>query len=376
LDTIHSKPKILIVDDHQDNIDILTAILEDTYELSIAMNGSSALQIVPQFMPDLILLDIMMPVMNGFEFLKRIKKNPAYSNIYIMILTSNSGSEELIKALDLGANHYLTKPYRPIEVHAWIKTLIRMKKAEDQLKHSISILEHNAALGIQTASFAHDLGNILNNFLSYQVIEYDLNDIEKKLDQVSNKKIKNNIDRIRDSCFDIKESLSLGEEICSTIMSYSRSYHSQKKLWDLKEIVKIPLGIYKRQFLNNNIDLMIDFQNTSPILCRNCEIQRILLNLISNALEAMKNVQKKELTIKIYEIDKWVVLSMKDTGHGISTQNQSKIFNRFFSTKKIGSGIGLDIVKRIVESHRGKISFESKENVGTTFKLLFPIPSG
>ena len=370
-----SKEKILIVDDSQENVDLLIEILENRYELSIAVNGLSALQKIPQFLPDLILLDITMPVMDGYEFLENIKKESKYNDIYIMVLTNISKSEDVIRAIELGANHYLTKPFNPDEINAWVKTLTQKKKAEDLLKKSISILEHDAALGVQTSGFAHDLGNILNSLLCYKMIENDLNNIEDLVDQESRKRIKKYIKSIRNTCLDIQNSINLGGLICSNMMLYSDSCYSDLKLLDLKEILVTPLSIYKRHMRSNNIELLIDFEPTPLIRCKNCEIQRVLLNLISNAIHAMENSLKKELKIKLSKKDnKWVKLTISDTGHGIPKELQSKVFERFFTTKKRGNGIGLDTVKKIIESHEGNISLTSEEKYGTKITILFPIP--
>jgi DNA-binding response OmpR family regulator/two-component sensor histidine kinase len=370
------KLKILIVDDSQSCINILTEILGKTYDVAFATNGSKALQILTEFTPDLIMLDIMMPIMDGYDFIKYVRADPEYKDIYIMMLSNKSESEDIVKGLELGANHYITKPFDPIEIDAWVKTLIRMKNTEDQLKNSISILEHDAAFGVHTAGFSHDLNHILNNMECYEAIEFDLSNIEKNVDQKTKDNIKRYIDRIRNTCDDIRDSITLGKSICSNVMSYEKSCLSVTQYWDLKEIIKIPLNIYQRHIESNDIKLLLDFKDTPPILCKNCDIQRVIMNLMANAIYAMRDTLKKELTIQLFEKDNtWVALSIHDTGHGISSENQSKIFERFFTTKEKSAGIGLDTVNNIVKSHDGTILVNSKENWGSTFTILFPIPS-
>ena len=374
INIIDPKPKILIVDDNRHNIDLIKDILGDKYEYSFAMNGVLALETIARDIPDLILLDIMMPKMNGYEFLKCIREKPIYNCVFVMMLTSMSESEDLIRALELGANHYIKKPFDPQEIRAWVKTLIRMKKAEDKLKESISILEHNAALGIQTAGFAHDLNNILNNLIGTVIVEKALKKIEKKLEQETKETIEKEISTIREFNSDIRTTVDLGRSICSNVVSFSKTKDSLKYLWNLKDIITIPLGIYMRQIKNYGIKLITEYQDTSPVLCKKFEIQRIVLNIVSNAIDSMQHSSNKELTIKLYNEKEWVLLSISDTGHGISKENQDKIFERFFTTKKSrdGAGIGLDTVKKIVDNYDGKIVFYSKENIGSTFTLYFP----
>lgn len=136
-----SKPVVLVVDDTPDNITLLSGLLKDQYKIKVALNGEKALSIVAKEPPDLILLDVIMPVMDGYETCRRLKQNTKWKDIPIIFLTSRTDAEDESKALELGAADYITKPVNPIILLSRVKTHLSLKQASDFLKGQNHYLE-------------------------------------------------------------------------------------------------------------------------------------------------------------------------------------------------------------------------------------------
>lgn len=139
------KAKILIVDDSSVNLDILNETLKESYDLYAAINGVGALEILKRVIPDLILSDIMMPIMDGYDLLKEIQKFHDLKNIPFIFISSLDDMQNKVKGLQLGANDYIIKPFEPIEVRARVKNHLLLKKAKEYLQEQNGILESKVA---------------------------------------------------------------------------------------------------------------------------------------------------------------------------------------------------------------------------------------
>ncbi|MBF0574097.1 MAG: response regulator, partial [Desulfamplus sp.] len=158
---------ILIVDDTEENIDILSDLLGEDYEVIVAMNGTDALQAVAENHPDLILLDIMMPGIDGYEVCKRLKSNPATNDIPIIFVTAMDEVTNETKGLELGAIDYITKPINPLIVKSRVKNHLELQIARKELKQQNKILKENIRLREEMEQIArHDLKTPLNAVIS------------------------------------------------------------------------------------------------------------------------------------------------------------------------------------------------------------------
>ncbi|MBF0230774.1 MAG: response regulator [Desulfamplus sp.] len=162
---------ILVVDDTEENIDILSDLLDDDYNVSVAMNGKDALEAVSENPPDLILLDIMMPEIDGYEVCKRLKANPATNDIPIIFVTAMSEVTNETKGLELGAIDYITKPINPSIVKSRIKNHLELQIARKELKQQNEILKDNIRLREEMEQIArHDLKTPLNALINIPAI--------------------------------------------------------------------------------------------------------------------------------------------------------------------------------------------------------------
>jgi len=437
---------VLIIDDVEIEREILSFALESAKMKVInADNGKTGLEIFKSKKPDLIIIDLYMPVMDGYEVLESVKKISPLTPVIVI-----SGAEEIedaIKAIKLGAWDYLTKPVNDVDLlyHSLERVveraqLIKQKEnyekdlekkiklrtlelshindklikenkirkqaefelqkirdnleievqkktaqlrkakenaesANEQLKKSISLLEHEAALGTLTSGIAHDLNNVLTEMMAYSMIEKAALNIKNILSEDQENQLIKEFKKIEISCKAIKDSVDIGQKLCQSFTSISKSVSMGRKSQFILPLINPPLGIIQRKIKNLRINVeIIHDENIPKVNCNGSEIQRILLNLFINAIQAMERVSnERNLIIELSYDNEMVYIKVTDTGEGVPLEFQSKIFDNFFTTKLSGSGIGLSTAKKIVEAHHGIITVKSKPGNGTTFTIALPI---
>lgn len=345
-----SKETILIV---EDNIELLRSIKETlmiNFNVFCADNGEKALDIIKEYQINLIVSDIMMDVMDGYELLERIKEKEEYRNIPFIFLTAKAGTKEEKKGLSSGAIEYIQKPFSMETLQARIRSLIDF----NNLKKRAFDLEKYRSVGMMTASICHEIINPLSGIIGpLFIIERNEKEKNNGPDKIFNEginHIKDNVKRIS-NIVETMRSLFHGEQypledvainkIIDPIISIFKD-----KTFEIKYIKNIPEGF--------------------SIKTNKSVLTHIFMNIISNATESIKG----EGTITISGSDNNEI-KIKDTGCGIKTEVLPKIFDLAFTTKKEigGTGIGLYIVKELADRLGIKIEIKSKENEGTEFIL-------
>lgn len=465
------KQTILVVDDTPENIDVLVGILRDQYKVRAASHADQAFKAIAKKVPDLVLLDIMMPEIDGYEVCKRLKADPTTADLPVIFLTAKTAVEDEIKGFDLGAVDYITKPISPPVVLARVATHLSLKSAREsletknkQLKKTLSNLkaaqdqlvlsEKMAALGQLVAGVAHEINTPLGAIKSSAesvatslettiqtmqgnggeaLEEADFKLLWNLLGQLDatapplaprekRKAAKDLMEKLQAEGFDIgqtevKQLISLGireisdsistllnsprqsgiltlanhfnnirmgirtigtagnkaSKIVFSLKSYSHFGNTDEKLAaDIRTGVETVLTLYENQ-MKHAINLVTEFDEIPQIMCYPDELDQVWTNLIHNSLQAMNN--SGDLTVRVKAEDGNIVVSISDNGPGIPEEIQAKIFDPFFTTKPPGegSGLGLDIVKRIVEKHGGKMEYQTAAGEGTTFFITIPV---
>ncbi|NEP42276.1 MAG: response regulator [Okeania sp. SIO2H7] len=466
------KNNILVVDDTPANLRLLVNLLtENNYKVRAVPSGKLALAGIKQSMPDLILLDIMMPEMNGYEVCEKLKADPETRHIPVIFISAINEVLDKVKAFDVGGVDYVTKPFQVEEVLARVETQLENRSLQKSLQdknqelgralaelqaaqNQLILSEKMAALGQLVASIAHEintpLGAIrassnnsakaLGEFLEimpelFRELEGDrlkhfLALIEKSINNNSlfNTKEKRqfkreitkileaneipNARRIADTLVymkiygEIEEFLPLlkdenrdrllaaaynvsrlhvnGKNITSAVeraskvvfalKSYARYDQSgEKQLVQITEGIETILELYYNQ-LKQGVEVIREYDKLSPIWCYPDELNQVWTNLIHNAIQAMNG--KGKLEISVSQRDSYVEVTVTDSGPGIAPEIREKIFDPFFTTKPPGegSGLGLDIVRKIINKHEGKINVESRPGK-TKFTICLPINS-
>lgn len=358
------KKNLLVVDDEETNIDVLVNTLVEEYDVAVAKNGPKALELASKLMPDLILLDIMMPGMDGYEVCRQLKADPITATIPVIFVTALTELKNEEHGLGLGAVDYITKPISPPILKARVHTHLQLKSQYDRLKESVSrmeheakILQHKAELGIQAGCLAHDLGNILFGIMHVQFLpDYIAEGVPGREELVEDVLL-------------IMENLRLGCDVCQGYTSYIQNIDEGTVVQPFLPLLQ-PLDMYSRKFKGN---LVKDFASDLPLLsCKSHQLKRVFINLFVNAMQALEGQKEQNIHLRVWGKDGHILFRIADNGSGIARENLSRIFEECFTTKKKGIGLGLFLSKQIVESHNGIIEVQSSPDQGTAFTLSFP----
>jgi two-component system, sensor histidine kinase and response regulator len=307
--------------------------------------------------PDLILLDVMMPEIDGYEFTRRIRKNQTLPFIPILLLTAHYESS-VVEGLDAGADDFIRKPFDPDELHARVRSLLR-------LKHSIDERDQMANLRTDFVSrFTHDLRIplVASNRVLKLLLEGRFCEVSPELQEIINTMIGSNQDLL---------------EMVNTLLEVYRHEAGCKtlkiSLCNIQELVSevtqelTPLAEEKGLAVNISID-----ETASIVMGDRLELRRVFTNLIGNAI---KFTDKGSVNIHSFLSLKEITINIQDTGSGISKQDQAILFERFRQGKhqRSGSGLGLYLSRCIIEAHQGSINVISEAGQGSTFTINLPL---
>ena len=368
----NKKPLILIVDDIPKNLQVLSNILNiEGYQISFASNGKQALSILETTIPDIILLDIMMPEMDGFEVCKLIKSNSFTQNIPIIFLTGKADTDDIVKGLKLGAVDYITKPFNSAELLSRIRTHIELKFSRDAIvKYNERLLQAQEELRQLNASkdkffsiIAHDLRGPFSGFLGLSEL---LAEEYKELEPVEISQIAESMNKAAKRLFSFLENLL---EWSRTQMG--RMEYNPTKLDIFETAIRI-IGLFTANADEKGISLESKIEKNTFVVADNNMLNTIVRNLVSNALKFTHSGGK--ITISADEIsDNEIMISVSDTGIGIKAEDIQKIFkiDSKFTTpgtsNEQGTGLGLILCKEFVEKHGGELFIESAVGKGTKF---------
>ncbi len=410
---------VLLVDDNPANLQVLSSFLDQSsFEVWATRSGKKAIQRLDNdHLPDLILLDVMMPDMDGFETCKHLKSDPRVQDIPIIFMTALSDTADKVKGLRLGAVDYITKPFQYEEVLLRIdhqlklrnltKTLSAKNAELQQTQTQLIQAEKVATLGHLAAGIAHEVNNPINFiagnliFIEQYVIEVvELLKLYQKYLPDPPVEIQNAI-KTKDISFLINDlskiiqSMQTGTErvteIVSSLNKFSRHREAGKKLANLHEGLESTLLIIGHRLKPNAycpaIQLIKEYGELPLIECYPGELNQVFMNLICNAIDAIEEIQKNQdfeesfkypgvIRIQTEAIEERVIFRIADNGSGISEAERKKIFDAFYTTKPIGKGTGLGLsiaYQIVVNNHRGKLTCHSIQREGTEFIIELPI---
>jgi len=373
-----NKNKILVVDDAASVVSAIRDMLEPEYEVETAFNGKDALEILIKFRPDLILLDVMMPGMDGYEVCQRIRSDRAFGFVKIIMVSGKTMLKERLKGYDAGADDYIAKPFKAEELLAKVRVFLRLKSVEDQLcklnytlneqvrmrTEQLIDAEKMAAIGRYAAGVVHNLNNPL------QVIMGNAQLLAMR--HPDNRKI-----------MSLRKAAAQMRKTIGTILSTShRESKAECMNIDLNEVLKDQVELLKANpFFKHRIRTEMRLKPLPTYRGIYAHFSQSIGNLFKNALDAMHEKENGILSISSSMEHEAIIIKISDTGRGISKGKMGKIFNPFFTTKPLtakddrptGTGLGLASSKEMIESYGGEILVESQVDKGSTFTVRLPI---
>lgn len=364
------KPKILIVDDTPTNLSILEEILNDEdYFISVAQSGNQALSIIEKFTPDLILLDVNMPGIDGFETCRRLKSQENTRGIPVVFITARAEPEDVIQGFNEGGVDYITKPFNHSEVLARVQTHLKVQQLIRQLGLKNNQLKElnelkNKFLGMAS----HDMRNYLAAIKGYSQI---LREDKKELPEETQ-------DQFLSFIFKSSENmLKMVNDLLDVSVIESGELQLDLQPESLKNLISHNIMI--NQFFADKKDIRLQSELPDVPKCRvdANKIGQVIDNLLSNAIKFSE--PGTTVFINLEEEKGKLIFSVKDEGPGISDEDQAKLFQHFQKLSarptagESSSGLGLAISKKMIQAHEGRLSVTSQLGSGATFSFEIPL---
>ena len=390
--------KILIVDDNPSNLKVLYTYLKQAgFEVLVAEDGYSGIEVVKNSLPELILLDVTMPGMDGFEVCRRLKENKQHQNIPVLFLTALSETVNKVKGFEVGGVDYITQPTENEEVVARVKTHLMLNRLSQKLQQQNQDLQAEIERRQQVEQELNLSRNLLqknNDFLEQTVAERtaELSNSNQDLEQfayIASHDLRQPLRKIRmcteylaedySHCFDeqaesymtyIKGSIDRMYLLIDDLLTYSRVGKQEKEAVAIDLAKIVAECIEDLSIIIEEKQAIVKYDNLPTVKGNLREIRQLFQNLISNALKFTSD-RLPEIEITATYQDDSCVLAVRDNGIGIDPQFADKIFQMFQrlhpDSEYEGTGIGLAICQKVVNSHGGNIWIESQPGKGSCF---------
>ncbi len=371
------KRTVLVVDDEVEIQRYLNSLLCKEFNVLQAFDGEAALNMIEKNHPDLVLLDLMLPKLDGLEVCRRIKKNPLTRSIKVVQLTARVDEDAKIAALSSGVDDFLTKPFSSLEIVTRLKnldnaarleaevrkqnvelkeTLERLQKAEAQLLHR----EKLNALGTMAAGLLHEINNPLN----YSGVALDL--ARKKTECESDKDLEELLN-------DVAEGVQRVKTIVSDLRAFAtpRAFEGHKP-FKIANMIQHALRFTASELSTQKV--MIDVPEDLVAIGSEQQLTQVVVNLLLNASRACNSVSDKRqghIKILAHNNGQRVIITVHDNGSGVPKEKLSRIFDPFFTSNDVGEGLGLglSVSHTIIQNHDGTIDVETEEGRGTSFSF-------
>lgn len=420
---------ILVVDDTPANLEVICETLSDAgYEVATAINGDRALKRVQAYPPDLILLDVQMPGIDGFETCQRLKAEPKTASIPIIFMTALSDADSKEKGFDFGAVDYITKPFQEKEMLARVKTHLQLRQLTKNLEQRVAEqtadleaavtqlqqsqihliqTEKMSALGNLVAGVAHEINNPLGfiaanlkpaqNYIKdlFQVIAlyrkelaYPSATLQAFLEEVELEYLQEDLPKLIDS---MQKGVDRINTISTSLRTFSRSDCDRPIPCNIHDGIDSTILILKHRLKANecrpSIQVITDYGDLPQVECFAGQLNQVFMNLLANAIDALEEsntgrsfaqikAKPNQITIKTQLSQSQAVIRIQDNGIGMTDAVKQKIFKHLFTTKRVGqgTGLGLAIARQIVvQKHSGTLEVNSTLGEGTEFVISIPL---
>ncbi len=416
---------VLVVDDNPTNIQVLFDVLSGVgYRVAIAKSGAAALQKLQSYHPDIILLDVMMPGIDGFETCQHIKADPATQNIPVIFMTALSDTVDKVKGLSMGAVDYITKPVQHEEALARIRIHIQLRHTQrcleqsnnqlqaalDHLKQTQAQLvqsEKMSSLGQMLAGVAHEINNPVNFISSnlapaeeyiqglmrfvqlyHQVHREPHPEMQALMEEID-------MDYLMEDLPNLMRSLRTGsdriQKLVVSLRNFSRLDEEKYTMANISEGIESTLLLLQHRLKSRpnhpGVQVVREYGELPLVECYPSQLNQVFMNIISNAVDALEERDRNlsydqikanpsVIRVSTTQENGVVKIQVSDNGPGVPSDVLEKLFEPFFTTKPVGkgTGLGLSISHQIItQKHQGKIACSPLPEGGTLFTIEIPI---
>ena len=429
-DILSQRMHILLVDDNPTNLKVLfEAIGGYGWKALMATDGESAIEQAEYAKPDLILLDVMMPGIDGFETSRRLKANPITENIPVIFMTALAETTDKVRGLEIGAVDYITKPFQKEEVIARLKLHLKLslltRNLEQQVEQRTAELsqsvgqlqqaqlqliqsEKMSTLGQLVAGIGHEInnpigfiggscGNIeeyMNDIFSLvklqqeKLSDSDDEEIEELIEEIDLEYLMEDLPKLMNS---MRQGITRLKDISLSLRTFARTDIAYQVEYQIHEGLDSTLMLLKHRLkdIGNRpqIDIIKNYQKIPPITCYPGQLNQVFMNIIANAIDAFDDLHSANnsaenlpytitIATSVDSTQNTVSISIEDNALGMIPEIQSRIFEQSFTTKPVGKGTGLGLAishQIIVDKHSGKIDCYSNPGKGTKFIITLPV---
>lgn len=371
--------KVLIVDDSRSTTQLIKNALENNYIIKVAATGEKAIVINKYFDPDVILLDVALPGIDGYEVCRKIRSESRYRFTKIIMISVRTLLNQRLEGYASGADDYIVKPFETEELEAKVRVFYRLRNTEKELDRLNRMLDQQvrlrtqqvleaekmAVIGRYTAGIVHNLNNPLQAIMgNAELLSYKFSEDPNVLA--------------------LRKASSQMKKIISTILSTGyKNNSSEYTNIDLNQVLQEQIDLLRSNpfYRNHHIHIITNLQPLPLIKGIYYHFSQSFGNLVKNAVEAMFNSEKKELRITGRVQGESIIIQIADTGTGIDKDNIENIFHPFFTTKPLaaeygiptGTGLGLASAKEMIEAYQGSIRVNTQKDKGTEFIVCLPV---
>ncbi len=373
-----NNPRILIVDDNKENIDLIAYFLKpQNYQIFTAMDGVEALTQVENTKPDIILLDIMLPKMDGFQVCERIKKNVETRFIPVIMITALKELKDKIRSLEVGADDFISKPFENVELLTRVKSLLRIKRYHDQLEEkNLELKEKNEAL-LKMDQFKEELNHLIVHDMKNPlfVIQGNLQMMEMGLGESMSPMVQKYLGRIDRSTQNL---LRMVLNLIDVFKIEGGSIELSKELIGLNELIEKAYERIMDYPENEKKQIAMTLAEKMPFIKLDTSVmERVFDNMLTFAASNVAADGKIEVQTFVSEKEVGVVLH--DFGIQFPIKYSESIFDKFSQVEiknegfRLGRGLTLTFSKLAVEAHGGRLQVDSDNKVGNRFIMKFPL---
>jgi two-component system NtrC family sensor kinase len=384
-------PRVLVVDDNATNRNVLSRRLErQGYSVDEAPNGEVALDRIATENFEVVLLDIMMPVMDGFEVLEHMRRDKRMRTVPVVVISALDEVDSVVRAIEMGAEDYLFKPFDPVLLRARIGALLERKRLVTELAVQAKL----ASMGALTAGIAHEIKNPLNFVVNFaQLADDSVREQLRIIDDAGTpsaellSQIRELAEETAEDIAKIREHGARADGIIGSMLAHSRGQPGERRPTDLNGLVRdyVNLAFHGMRAQDNTFQVTIEGDydpNVGTVDVVPQDLSRVFLNVASNACYAVREKTRHapegyQPTIRVSTraAGEDVEVRIRDNGIGIPDEVRDRIFDPFFTTKAAGQGTGLGLslsYEIVVGEHQGEISVDSREGEFTEFVITVP----
>jgi signal transduction histidine kinase len=393
-------PRVLVADDTPEMRGLIAEILAGRCRIVTVSDGAEAWDAARREPPDLIISDVMMPRVDGYELCRRIKGDPATAAIPFVMLTAKADLTMKIEGLNRGADDYLVKPFSPEELRARVGSLLRLRSLHNELESRNSELqatltdlrnaqaqlvqsEKMSSLGQLVAGLAHEINNSINAvYNGIQPLHARAKKLAESVDaalcasagvitDADREEILAGFRKISTLADVIENGATRTARIVRDLRTFSHPGSEQFDRFDLNESLDMCLNLLSNQ-IRYRITVRTDYGDLGLVQGPSGQLNQVFMNILSNAQQAIEG--QGEIAINTRREAGWITVSIRDTGCGMSEETRKRIFDPFFTTKApgVGTGLGLSLSYGIMAKLGGTIECKSQQGVGSEFIVSFP----